>query len=90
MLEEQFAHDPALNADLHRIGGRALRAMTRLGQSPYSMWRDIAHTNEPAIAAAMLALEQQLGYLRENLKSPELKAAFEQANAFRATLPPQR
>ena len=28
--------------DLRAIGGRALREMTRLGASPYSMWRDIA------------------------------------------------
>ena len=90
MLEERFAGDPALMADLHQIGNRALREMTRLGQSPYSMWRDIAHTNEPAIAAAMLALEQQLTHLRENLRTPELKTAFEEANAFRATLPPSR
>jgi prephenate dehydrogenase len=87
LLEEQFAADPALNADLHQIGGRALREMTRLGQSPFSMWRDIAHTNEPAIAAAMLALEQQLTHLRENLKTPELRAAFQAANAFRNSLP---
>ncbi len=86
LLEETFADDPALKADLHQIGNRALREMTRLGQSPYSMWRDIAHTNQPDIAAALLALEQQLAHLRENLKTPELKAAFEQANAFRAAL----
>ena len=86
MLEERFAGDAAL----HQIGGRALREMTRLGQSPYSMWRDIAHTNQPEIAAALLALEQQLTHLRDNLKTPELRSAFEQANAFRATLPPQR
>ncbi len=88
LLEETFADDHALKAELHRIGNRALREMTRLGQSPYSMWRDIAHSNEPAIAAAMLALEQQLSHLRANLKTPELKAAFEEANRFRATLPP--
>jgi prephenate dehydrogenase len=90
LLEEHFANDPPLQADLHQIGNRALREMTRLGQSPYSMWRDIAHTNEPAIAAALLAMEQQLTYLRENLKTPELKTAFAEANAFRATLPEPR
>ena len=71
---------------LHGIGGRALKEMTRLGASPYSMWRDIAMTNEPAIAAALLRLEQELAHLRENLRGPALREIFEQANAFRAGL----
>src|SRR5689334_14988375 len=29
------------HADLHAVGGRALREMTRIASSPYSMWRDI-------------------------------------------------
>jgi prephenate dehydrogenase len=58
--------------------------MTRLGASPYSMWRDVAHTNGPAIEEAMSALEQRLAHMRENLKTPELRAEFEQANLFRS------
>ncbi len=50
------------------------------------MWRDIAMTNEPAIAAALLRLEQELAHLRENLRGPALREIFEQANAFRAGL----
>ena len=65
-----------------RIGGRALREMTRLGASPFSMWRDIASTNADAIAAALLALEQRLAHLRENLRTPELREEFERANRF--------
>jgi len=57
--------------------------MTRLGASPYSMWRDIAYTNTEAIQAALLALEQRLEHLRENLRTPELRNEFEQANRFR-------
>jgi prephenate dehydrogenase len=79
MLEERFGDAP----DLRAIGGRALREMTRLGASPYSMWRDIAHTNEGAIAEALLSLEQRLAYVRENLKTPELRDEFERANRFR-------
>lgn len=79
LLEDEFAaKDEALP-----IGGRALREMTRLGASPYSMWRDVAHTNTEAIAAALLALEQRLAHLRENLKTPELREEFERANRFR-------
>src|SRR6202035_2497820 len=80
MLEDRFGDAP----DLRAIGGRALREMTRLGASPYSMWRDVAHSNEPEIADALLSLEQRLAYVRENLKTPELREEFERANRFRA------
>jgi len=79
LLEDRFPHDE----DLRAIGGRALREMTRLGASPYSMWRDIAHTNSEAVSAALLALEQRLTHLREHLKTPELRDEFDLANRFR-------
>jgi prephenate dehydrogenase len=79
MLEEHFGDAP----DLRAIGGRALREMTRLGASPYSMWRDVAHTNTEAVAEALLSLEQRLANLRENLRTPELRDEFERANRFR-------
>lgn len=71
-------------AQLRAIGGRAMHEMTRLGASPFSMWRDIAHTNQDAIAAAILALEQRLASLRENLKQSELRDEFDRANRFRS------
>src|SRR5580704_17628030 len=86
MLEDRFGDAP----DLRAIGGRALREMTRLGASPYSMWRDVAHTNQEAIAEALLSLEQRLTHLRENLKTPELRDEFERANRFRSTPPAER
>jgi prephenate dehydrogenase len=49
------------------------------------MWRDIAHTNAEAIAEALLAIEQRLAHMRENLKTPELRDEFERANRFRST-----
>lgn len=79
LLEDQFEAD----ADLLPIGGRALREMTRLGASPFSMWRDIAQTNTEAIANSLLALEQRLAHIRENLKTPVLREEFERANEFR-------
>jgi prephenate dehydrogenase len=79
LLEEQLGNAP----ELKHVGGRALREMTRLGASPFSMWRDIAHTNTAAIEAALQALEQRLAYIRENLRTPELREEFERANAFR-------
>jgi prephenate dehydrogenase len=79
LLEEEVGDAP----ELKDVGGRALREMTRLGASPFSMWRDIAHTNTEAVERALLALEQRLAYLRENLRTPVLRDEFEQANKFR-------
>jgi prephenate dehydrogenase len=79
LLEEKVGDAP----ELKDVGGRALNEMTRLGASPYSMWRDIALTNTEAVQAALLALEQRLAYLRENLRTPELRDEFDQANKFR-------
>jgi len=79
LLEEEVGNAP----ELKEVGGRALREMTRLGASPFSMWRDIAHTNTEAIERALLALEQRLAYLRENLRTPGLRDEFERANKFR-------
>jgi prephenate dehydrogenase len=79
LLQEEVGDAP----ELKDVGGRGLREMTRLGASPYSMWRDIAYTNTEAIEAALHALEQRLAHLRENLRTPELRDEFEQANRFR-------
>jgi prephenate dehydrogenase len=79
LLEERVGEAP----ELKDVGGRALREMTRLGSSPYSMWRDIAHTNTDAIQVALSALEQRIQHLRENLRTPELREEFEIANRFR-------
>lgn len=79
LLEDEVGDAP----ELKDVGGRGLREMTRLGASPFSMWRDIAYTNTEAVQAALLALEERLAYLRENLKTPVLREEFEKANRFR-------
>ena len=80
LLEDEVGDAP----ELKDVGGRALREMTRLGASPFSMWRDIAYTNTETVKAALLALEQRLAHLRENLRTPELRDEFEKANRFRS------
>ncbi|HEU4416352.1 MAG TPA: prephenate dehydrogenase/arogenate dehydrogenase family protein [Candidatus Angelobacter sp.] len=70
------------NPDLHAIGGRALREMTRIASSPYSMWRDIAHTNTANIERVLARLEQRLVHIRENLRTPALREEFDHANSF--------
>jgi prephenate dehydrogenase len=80
LLEDEYGRD----AELRAIGGRALREMTRLGSSPYSMWGDVAQSNTEQIARALQALEQRLARLRENLRTPGLRQEFVTANRFRA------
>ena len=83
LLEETFAGDPDGMAAVQAIGGRALRETTRLGSSPYSMWRDVAMTNAEPIAKSIAALEMRLQHVRENLRTPELREEFRAANRFR-------
>jgi prephenate dehydrogenase len=65
-----------------QIGGRALREMTRIAHSPYSMWRDIALTNSENLEEVILRFEQQMTHLRENLRGPGLREMFESADRF--------
>jgi len=78
-LVEEFGPE----APLLEIGGRALRDLTRISGSPYSMWRDIAITNRGNIADALHKLEQRLAHIRENLDTRQLAAEFEQAHELR-------
>ena len=78
ILLDEFGDSP----DLQHITSRGLREMTRTASSPYSMWRDVAHTNTANLENALAALEQRLAHIRENLRTQALKEAFEQANRF--------
>jgi len=78
-LVDELGDDPQTGA----IGGRALREMTRIASSPYSMWRDIALTNTKNIQDALLKLEQKLAHIRENLRTRELEEEFERAHQLR-------
>jgi prephenate dehydrogenase len=83
-LVDEFGPDaPVLD-----IGGRALREMTRISSSPYSMWRDIAITNRKNLSDALHKLEQRLAHIRENLGSKELASEFERAHELRKSPPP--
>jgi prephenate dehydrogenase len=82
LVEEYGEHAPLLES-----GGRALREMTRISASPYSMWRDIAITNKKSIADALLKLEHKMAHIRENLGTRELEAEFEQAHKLKNRSP---
>ena len=78
-LVDEFGPD----APLLDIGGRALRELTRISGSPYSMWRDIAITNRKNLGEALQKLEQRLAHIRENLDSKQLADEFERAHQLR-------
>ena len=78
-LVDEYGED----APLLETGGRALREMTRISASPYSMWRDVALTNKKNIRHALLKLEQRLAHIRENLDTRELALEFERAHHLR-------
>ncbi len=82
-LVDEFGED----VPLLETGGRALREMTRISASPYSMWRDIAITNKENLREALLRMEQSLSHLRENLGSRELEKEFERAHRFKKNPP---
>ena len=81
-LASTLVDEYAGNPELHGIGGRALREMTRIASSSYSMWRDIALTNTSNIERALSRLEQRLAHIRENLRTQELREEFERGNRF--------
>jgi prephenate dehydrogenase len=85
-LVDEFGPDaPVLD-----IGGRALREMTRISGSPYSMWRDIAITNRKNLGDALQKMEQRLAHIRENLDSKQLADEFERAHQLRKNSPQTR
>ena len=79
VLVEEFGEEAPLLA----AGARALREMTRISASPYSMWRDVAITNKKNIEDALLKLEQRLAHIRENLGTRQLAEEFEMAHQLR-------
>jgi prephenate dehydrogenase len=85
-LVEEYGED----APLLDSGGRALREMTRIAASPYSMWRDIAITNKEHISKGLRKMEQRLAHIRENLDTRELEEEFVRAHQLQRKSKPQR
>jgi prephenate dehydrogenase len=69
-----------------RLAGSGFRDLTRLAESPYSMWRDICLTNTENIQAALDAMIQKLDTIRTHLSTRELEDEFNQARKLRQKL----
>ncbi len=82
LVDEFGAEAPVLPA-----GGRALQEMTRISASPYSMWRDVAISNQKNLEDALWKVEQRLAHIRENLATRGLADEFEQAHQLRKRVP---
>ncbi len=63
------------------LAGPGLQDALRLAGSPYSLWRDVTHTNTENISRALDRLEQAVEYVRTRLRSKDLEHEFLDANA---------
>ena len=82
LIEEKHATGD-LSLELAATG---FRDMTRLAESPYSIWRDICLTNIENIQMALEALTQKLESMRMHLSDRELQREFHQASRLRDKL----
>jgi prephenate dehydrogenase len=82
LIEEKHTADD-LSLELAATG---FRSMTRLAESPYSIWRDICLTNIENLQTALDALIQKLEAMKLHLSDRELEREFQQASRLRGKL----
>jgi prephenate dehydrogenase len=68
------------------LAASGFRDMTRLAESPYSVWRDICLTNIENLQMALEALIQKLESMKLHLSDRELEREFQQASRLRDKL----
>lgn len=68
------------------LAAAGFRDVTRLAESPYSLWRDICLTNIENIQAALEALIEKLEAMKLHLSDRELEREFQQALRLRERL----
>jgi len=69
------------------LAAGGFRDMTRIAQSPYSMWHDIFETNKKEVLAVLDQLLDTLHQARDNLKKGTLQDSFISAAQVRRTIP---
>src|SRR5208283_4788713 len=72
LMEEKHASE---NLSLE-VAASGFRDVTRLADSPYSVWRDICLTNLENIQRALDALIEKLEFMKRHLSDPELEREF--------------
>jgi prephenate dehydrogenase len=68
------------------LAASGFRDVTRLAESPYSLWRDICLTNVENIRVAVESLIEKLEVIRLHLSDRELEREFKQALKLRERL----
>ena len=68
------------------LAASGFRDVTRLAESPYSVWRDICLTNIENIQQALEALVEKLEFMKRHLSDHELEREFQQASKLRQKL----
>jgi prephenate dehydrogenase len=68
------------------LAASGFRDVTRLAESPYSVWRDICLTNVENIQEALEALIQKLESMKMHLGDREMEREFQQAARLRNKL----
>jgi prephenate dehydrogenase len=68
------------------LAASGFRDVTRLAESPYSVWRDICLTNLENIQQALEALVEKLEFMKHHLSDRELEREFHQALKLREKL----
>ena len=68
------------------LAASGFRDLTRLAESPYTLWRDICLTNIENIQTALESLIQKLESMKVHLSDRELERDFKQALKLRERL----
>lgn len=68
------------------LAATGFRDVTRLAESPYSVWQDICLTNVENIQQALELLIGKLEFMKQHLSDRELEREFEQARKLRQSL----
>ena len=68
------------------LAATGFRDVTRLAESPYSVWRDICLTNLENIQLALEALIEKVAFMKRHLGDSELEREFQQASKLREEL----